>query len=56
MTIQTTGSYDRNDEVYSLSVCFESHSMTLDGLSKEDLKELKSCVTILLDIEEDDFK
>lgn len=56
MTIQTTGSYDKNDEIYSLSVCFESHSITLDGLTKEDLEELKSCVSILLDIEDKNFK
>lgn len=48
MTIQTTGSYDKNDEVYSLSVCFESHCMTLDGLQKEDLEELQSCISCLL--------
>jgi hypothetical protein len=52
MTIQTTGSFDTNEELYSLSVCFENHSITLDGLTKEDLEHLQSCVNILLEINE----
>lgn len=55
MKIQTTGSFDKNEDLYSLSVCFENHSITLDGLSKEDMKELQSCVNILLEINEEDF-
>ena len=56
MTIQTTGSFDKTEQFYSLSVCFDSHSVTLDGLTKDDLKELQSCVNILLEIDESDFK
>lgn len=56
MTIQTTGSFDKDQDLYSLSVCFENHSITLDGLSQKDLKQLQSCVNILLDINETDFE
>lgn len=46
-TIQTCGSFD--GEYYSLTVAIgERHGMTLDGLSKEDMLELKSCIDCML--------
>lgn len=49
-TIQTSGSYD--EEFYSVNVAFnDQHVVTLEGLSKEDMLELKSCIDCM--IEED---
>lgn len=46
-TIQTTASFD--DEFYSLTICFTNeHCVTLDGLSLEDMNELKSCIDCIL--------
>lgn len=46
-TIQTCGSYDQ--EFYSLTICFtDDHCITLDGLSQEDMLELKSCIDCML--------
>lgn len=51
-TIQTCGAYD--GEYYSLTVAIgDTHAITLDGLSKNDMLELKSCVDCML-IGEDD--
>lgn len=49
-TIQTCGSFDHIDDIYSLTIAFEhqNHAITLDGLSKEDLEELKSCIDCLV--------
>ncbi len=45
--IQTCGSYD--GDYYTLCLAFsDQHAMTLDGLSKEDLEEIKSCIECLL--------
>lgn len=52
MTIQTCGSCDSNDELYSISIAFESHAVTIDGLSKDDLEELQSCISCLLSTDE----
>jgi len=50
--IQTSGSYD--GECYTINVAFNDfHVMTLDGLSREDLFELASCITVLMP--QDDF-
>ena len=52
--IQTSGSYD--GECYTSNVAFNDfHVMTLDGLSREDLNELASCVTAMMS-EEDFYK
>jgi hypothetical protein len=52
--IQTSGSYD--GECYTINVAFNDfHVMTLDGLSREDLNELASCVTAMMS-EEDFYK
>lgn len=48
MTIQTCGSYDGEDQMYSLIVGFEQHAMTLDGLTREDMENLKSCIDCML--------
>lgn len=46
-TIQTSGTFD--EEFYSLNISFnEYHVVTLDGLSKEDMIELKSCIDCML--------
>jgi hypothetical protein len=50
--IQTSGAYD--GECYTINVAFNDfHVMTLDGLSREDLFELASCITVLMP--QDDF-
>lgn len=51
-TIQTCGTM--TDGEYSLTIVFETHSITLDGLSKEDMLELQSCVDCMLFEEETD--
>lgn len=49
-TVQTTGTYDVKEDYFSLSICpNDSHSFTLEGLSVEDMKEIKSLVDILLE-------
>jgi hypothetical protein len=45
-SIQTCGSMV--DDEYSLTVAFEKHAITLDGLSKEDMLQLKSCIDCML--------
>jgi hypothetical protein len=46
--IQTCGGYNEDHE-YSLSICFnDNYLVTLDGLSKEDMQEIKSCVDCML--------
>jgi hypothetical protein len=50
--IQTSGTYD--DEFYTLNIAFNDyHVVTLDGLSKEDMLELQSCVDCMLMEDED---
>ena len=45
--IQTSGTYD--GEVYSLNVAFtDQHVVSLEGLSHEDMLELKSCIDCML--------
>ena len=51
-TIQTCGGFD--GEVYNITVAFEKHAITLDGLSKEDMLELQSCIDCMLFQEESD--
>jgi hypothetical protein len=51
-TIQTCGSM--GDGEYSLTIAFEKHAITLDGLSKEDMVELQSCIGCMLFEEEPD--
>ena len=51
-TIQTGGTMA--DGEYSLTIAFETHCITLDGLSKEDMLELQSCVDCMLFEEETD--
>lgn len=50
-TIQTCGSFDHVENIYSLTIAFESqnHAITLDGLSKEDMEELKSCIDCMVE-------
>jgi hypothetical protein len=51
-TIQTSGNYD--GEFYILNIAFNDyHVVTLDGLSKEDMLELQSCIDCML--MEDDY-
>jgi hypothetical protein len=52
-TIQTAGTFD--GEYYSLIIGFRKsdHAITLDGLSKGDMLELKSCIDCMLLGEED---
>lgn len=45
--IQTSGTMD--EEFYTLNIAFnEYHVVTLDGLSKEDMLELKSCIDCMI--------
>jgi hypothetical protein len=46
MTIQTCGGFD--GEVYNITVAFEKHAITLDGLTKEDIYEIASCAICML--------
>lgn len=49
MTIQTTGSFDSNFNNYSISICMENDRVfTLDGLTKKDMIELRSCIDCML--------
>jgi hypothetical protein len=45
-TIQTCGGMC--DDEYSITVAFEKHAITLDGLSKEDMLNLQSCIDCML--------
>lgn len=54
-TIQAGGSCcDPEEDEYSLTIAFEKQSITLDGLSKDDMLELKSCIDCMLFEEETD--
>lgn len=45
--IQTSGTYD--GEFYILNIAFNDyHVVTLDGLSKEDMLELQSCIDCMI--------
>ena len=45
--IQTSGTYD--EEFYTLNIAFnDNHVVTLDGLSEEDMLELKSCIDCMI--------
>ena len=45
--IQTSGSFD--GEFYILNIAFNDyHVVTLDGLSKEDIEELQSCLNCMI--------
>jgi hypothetical protein len=50
-TIQTCGGMCDGD--YSITVAFEKHAISLEGLSKEDMLELQSCIDCML-MEDDD--
>lgn len=46
-TVQTCGTFD--GDYYSITVAIgDIHTITLDGLSKDDMLELKSCVDCML--------
>jgi len=50
--IQTCGGYD--GEFYNITICFtDSHCITLDGLSHEDMLQLKSCIDCMIMEDED---
>ena len=52
-TIQTCGGFD--GDFYNITICFtDPHCITLDGLSKDDMLELKSCIDCILFEEESD--
>jgi hypothetical protein len=53
-TIQTCGSSNPDEDEYSLTIAFEKQAITLDGLSKDDVLELKSCIDCMLFEEEND--
>lgn len=45
--IQTCGSFD--GDTYNLTICFtDEHCISLDGLSHEDMLELKSCIDCMV--------
>jgi hypothetical protein len=46
--IQTCGSSNYEDDEYSLCIGFEQHAITIDGLCKQDLLELQSCINCML--------
>ena len=53
-TFQTTGSFDITDETFTISICpNDNHLISLDGLSVEDMKNLKDLIDILLESFED---
>jgi hypothetical protein len=46
--IQTCGGYNPDDG-YSFTIAFgDGPAMTLDGLTKEDLQEIQSCIECLM--------
>jgi hypothetical protein len=46
--IQTCGGFD--GETYSISISFtDQHVVTLDGLSHEDMIQLKSCIDCMIE-------
>jgi hypothetical protein len=47
-TIQTCGSCNPDEDEYSLTIAFEKQSITLDGLSREDMLQLQSCIDCML--------
>lgn len=48
--IQSTGSYVIEDDMFSLTFCpNNNHAITFEGLSIEDMKEIKSLVDILIE-------
>jgi aerobic-type carbon monoxide dehydrogenase small subunit (CoxS/CutS family) len=50
-TIQTAGTYVY--DCYTLILSFtDNHAITLDGLSREDMLELQSCVNLMLSSDE----
>ena len=51
-TIQTCGSSNPDEDEYSLTIAFEKQAITLDGLSEDDMLELKSCIDCMLFEEE----
>ena len=51
-TIQTCGGFD--GDFYNITVAFEKQAITLDGLSKDDVLEIKSCIDCMLFEEEND--
>ena len=53
-TIQTCWSSNPDEDEYSLTIAFEKQAITLDGLSKDDMLELKSCIDCMLFEEEND--
>ena len=53
-TIQTCGSSNPEEDEYSLTIAFEKQAITLDGLSKDDVLEIKSCIDCMLFEEEND--
>ena len=53
-TIQTCGYSNPDEDEYSLTIGFEKQAITLDGLSKDDMLELKSCIDCMLFEEEND--
>ena len=49
MRIQTTGSFDSITGIYSISICTDEHRVvTLDGLTRDDMLELHSCIDCML--------
>lgn len=56
-TIQTTGSFDEIIGIYNISICIgENHVISLDGLTKDDMIELQSCIECMLFEEDFDGK
>jgi hypothetical protein len=53
-TIQTCGSSNPDEDEYSLTIAFKKQAITLDGLSKDDVLEIKSCIDCMLFEEEND--
>lgn len=51
--IQTVGSSFHDKDEYSLSIAEKNISITFDGLSREDIKEIISCCECMLMTEED---
>jgi hypothetical protein len=52
-TIQTCGSCNPDEDEYSLTIAFEKQSITLDGLSREDMLQLQSCIDCMIMEDED---
>lgn len=52
-SIQTTGTADFKTDEFSFTICENNIAITFDGLTREDVEEMISCLSCMLMTEED---